>query len=288
MSNNLRNLIKIKFLLVTIFLGFAFFVWTFIPYAQMAVFFVELSSIKINPSIISGDNNFDFYPITYLQPQLRMTAADFFVSNNQIFNADVVSVVAPIFASRLEETINMPENTVYSYVAAGKIFDYLGDQHTANSTEYYLKAEDYYKKALSVYPRYQKVMFAYAVNLTNQNKFDEALQMVQTAYNEDPRVPEAHYYLGLIQFLSDNIKNSDEALDNLEFGLTYGQDQMVGATKLVYEKMLINYYSKGDIARFKTVVTRLESLNPLELSTYQKIIDYINQTGTIPLINLKY
>ena len=274
------------FAAASVFLAVGFFVWTLVPYIQMASFYSNASGLADrDQSSISSDDGM-FTPMTYMQPQIRAALADFILLNNDKLDSSIVLPLVQLTASKIPEVDTMEGNNIYTYLTFGKLYDLLGDLDVAHSAQNYALAEKEYQKALAVYPGYQKTLYVYSINLAHQGRMQDAMTQVQLAYDEDPRVPASHYYLGMILFLSDNTKNSNAALENFEFALDRTSDQMPGATKVVYEKMLNQYYTAGDIVRFQTVVNRLIALDPSQSQVYQKISDYVTANHVIPIINL--
>ena len=263
-----------------LFFAVGFFVWTLVPYVQMASMYSNAREVLNRNQTSVSDSDGMFTPMTYMQPQIRAAWADFIVLNNANIDPAIVLSLAKSAATKMSETQDMGENGIYTYITFGKLYDLMGDLDHEHSAQYYKLAEEQYQKALGVYPGLQRTLYAYSINLAHQNRLEDAQKYAQLAYDED-------FYLGMIQFLSDNSKNSNVALDNFEFALDRTTDQMPGATKVVYEKMLNQYYAQGDIVRFKTVVDRLAKLDPAQSATYKKISDYIELNHVIPIINLK-
>ncbi len=282
------NVIGWSFIIGSIFLGFSFFVWTLYPYYQMTVFVKNLEKSLAGNATDLFNSKFSFEPYTHVQPAIRYM----FISHmfSEYKDGNLNASFAPLIKlaiDKMDETVTRTDDYPHYIGLIGKSYDSLADLTPENSTEYHLIAEKYYKKAINLSPgNYnQDAKFAYAINLTNQNRASEALSLMRETVAYDSRPPEPHYFLSLALFKSGEAY-WEESLTEMEYSFNNGFDPGQGLAKKIYEKFLLYFYNKNDIKNLLIVVNRLAILDPEQHDTYIEIIDFIKIHNYAPNFNL--
>ena len=80
----------------------------------------------------------------------------------------------------------------------------------------YERGEELMRDALKRAPNRQEVYYLLAFNLAAQNKFNEAVEIVQRAIDLQPQVARSHYHLGLVLALAGRNEESQQAIAKAE------------------------------------------------------------------------
>ena len=242
-----------------------------------------------NPEVLKKAQ-FPFIGTFSIQPELRYHFMDqilqFYAdSPNETVKKSLESLV-PFAIDKLSEGLSYDDSAAY-FLALGRAYDLEADMYPDQTQEFHLKAEVQFKKALELYPDNQKTMYVYAINLAHQNKFDDALTMLQQTLAVDPRVAESHYYLGVILFYQDNSVNAVSSLENIEYALDHDMNPLATFTKAAYQRLLVIFYDRGDLPHLTTVLSRLVLINPDQAEQYKKVLDYIKTYNQMPILSLQ-
>ncbi len=272
-----------------LFTGVAFFVWTVIPYAQMGRFYKEFRrAVNGTPSALM-DSQFAFSPYTSVQPALRYTLIAYLFDEYKAGRLDNTAPLIPFAIEKMKETANRDTaGHPYYFSSIAKAYDELAEVHPDAAGAYYKQAEVYYKESLARSPNNynQDARYAYAINLTNQGRTDEAVTLLRATLAADTRVPLSHYFLGVILF-KQGFQNSTEALHELEYALDHDADPSPTLSKKIYQKLLYHFYNTKEVDQFLIVIRRLPQYDPAQASIYATIIEYVTKHHSVPLLDLQ-
>jgi tetratricopeptide (TPR) repeat protein len=201
-----------------------------------------------------------------------------------------LSKATPLLAvsvDHLAETAAVDGDTCTTcYLSLGKGYDLLarfskGDQRTL----YFQKADTAFVRGLERLPRNPEIAYAYALHLSDAGRVDEGIAVLHSVLNDDPRIAQTHYYLGILLYQQDP-DNAIRALTELELSQAAGSNVQIdiATAKLVYTKMLRYFYTQQDVERFSTVASRLAVLDPAQAGVYQKIVSYVAEHSSLPMI----
>ncbi len=266
-------------------MGFVFIYWTLVPYAHMYSYFSRVeSAFKSNPSELTNPND-PIYRESPVQLSVRMSLVELL---NKVYESGEMkgdSPLVPFAASNFAaEVARHPECLVNCYLDLGKAYDLLASVEPAQSAQASALAEAAYKKGLTIVPEDQALVYAYAINLTNQGRVNDGITLLKHSLAIDTTAAyQTHYYYGLLLYRADPA-NANQALAELEKGMSGGAAGDPATTRLIYQKMLQYYYGQGDLARFTTVVKRLSILPETDPATYKKILQYIEANNNLPPI----
>ena len=269
---------------LTILIAWAFVWQTLIPHIQMHMFKTEASMAvnKIDSKPLLADT-FIFQGNNYAQGIIRNSLIN---SIFTLYKSDTINQVDPVMEKSIHEleqyTTTHPDRYDF-YLNLAKAYDL--EAVLSKNPVFAIKANENYKKALSIIPDRQDVVYPYANSLLNLGAPQLALQMLNQSVAQNPTVPEGHYRLGETYGLLGSVYY-DDSLTQLEISLNVNFNADPVLTREIYDKFLRYYYTKKDIERFETTIKRLIVLNPSQASSYGQVLDYIQKTGTLPVINI--
>lgn len=281
-------IIKTALVILTLFLGITFFVWTIYPNLQIAAFHRAVQkTIKTGDTSFVTSSNFFFEPHTSIQPMLRYLFTSVLITGYNSGKKDLPVKLMPFAIEKLEESLPTTSPYLNTYLNLGKGYDILGivNIESKQSKIMFSKAEEYYKKALALVPYQQTTIIAYSINLYNQGKIDEAINLLRDSLEQDDRIPDLHYYLG--QYLVyQNEKNSAEGLREIEISYNLGADIDVSLSQKTYQKMLFYFAKVKDKENIIIVLNRLAKIDERQSKLYSDILDYIKEHDAIPVLEL--
>lgn len=288
MKKTHKNIVRITSILVTVFLFITVVFWTYIPFRQMATFSKAFREVRAgNPERMFTNEEKIFSRFTFVQPELRYQFIDFLFRD---FSAEPTPDAPPALAlamEKLEEGLAVNSDYANHILALGKGYDLQANLGIGDVDELRKKAEEVYLDALEIFPDNQRITFAYAINIANQRRIDEAIEIVEEVYEADPRVAESNFYYGALLYMKDNTGNADRALPHFEYVLDRIPDPMPVLTITIYRKMLSHYYTLRDTERFYKVTKRLVQLDPDQKEAYETILSYMDEQGVIPNISIE-
>lgn len=286
-STNLPLIIFFAVLAVVFTVAFIFS--TVVPYFQMKTYFEKLHTGQF-VQILNTDSIFS--PYTYVQGLIRPDLLNHFslANMNNVNNHSFDKAIAYQEDLLKQEGFN-PYNYIFlatAYSTKGKLL------HDQVSFE---KAETYFKNAISISPTRQELYYSYGVFLSDQGRSAEAQEIYQQALNLGNQAIFSHFYLGLA-LITAGENNYIQALDHLETFFTspyahedenYNQNADPGWTtsKNDYNKLLRYFYQKKDKDRVLIIAKRLSDLDQAQSQAYNQVIQIINQTGQLPVIDFE-
>ncbi len=270
--------------LATVFLALMFIPWTLIPYGRMYGYFSNIANAFRNPNSYILDPNASLYKENFLQLSVRTSLIELVALEYRKGEVTGPNPLLPFAITQMEQELPRHPFCVACYVDLGKAYDLLSTIDTGNADALLHKAEGAYTKGLALMPEYQAVINAYAVNLINQGRSDEAIQLMRTSMAADGRSATEHYYFGLVLYKAGPA-HITEALAELEKGVVAADAADTVMVKKIYDAMLRHFYATGDAQDFRTVAERLMILDPKQASTYTQILDYVDAHGVLPVIS---
>ncbi|MEN9582156.1 MAG: Tetratricopeptide repeat [Candidatus Parcubacteria bacterium] len=292
-SNN-YIVIKISLIVATLFFGIAFVAWTLVPNSQIIRLHKAYQKAidTYDYTVVTKDASL-FTPYTHVQPMLRYVFLAFMVSTFNTGEREIAPKLIPFTLDKIKESLLTTTPYINSYIYISYTYDTLAinESDPAKKQEYLADAEHYYREALNLFPSYQKLIESYGLNLYNQNKHQEAIDLYKKALAVDPHAPKIQYFLG--QFLVyENDKYMPEymprALEHLEAALSSNFNQDVNLTRAAYKKMFTYFYKKKDSSHLVVILKRLALLDPSQQDKYLDIVKYITESGKVPEIELNW
>ncbi len=281
-------IIKICLVIITLFSGYAFFVWTVIPNIQITKFHKAFKKTVATNDIKYVTENSELYePMTYIQPWMRYLFVSLLVKGYGSEDRAISVKLMPFAVQKLEESLPYSKPYLNSLLILGKgheIMGILSESKKIDEVEM-KKATDYYEKALELVPNQQTTLISYSINLYNRGRTPEAITLLRDAIKIDDRIPDLHYYLG--QYLVyQNEKNSAEALREIEFSFNQGVDIDTSLSQKTYQKMLFYFAKVKDQENIVIVLNRLVKIDERQSKLYSDILDYIKEHDAIPGLEL--
>lgn len=270
-----------------LFLAYMFVVWTVVPFLQMVRFYILLPDAVAQDSKILTEAQFPFSPNTFVQPGLRSSFLDFLFQKYGDGTLTRMTPLLPLAIEKMEEIVHEHPNNAPYFLNLGKAYDLSADLMPEGSKTFRVKAEANYQRALLLVPENQRIIYAYAINLVNQGKNNEAIAMLRGAIEKNETIPETHYYLGLVFAATNLKKNADAIVSEMEYAFNRGVIRNRPLAQDIYQKLIGEYSVKNDRAHFEVVVKRLIILDPQQKKVYQSILDALESTGKIPSIKLQ-
>lgn len=269
----------------TVFLGVLAIYWTYVPYLQMRTLYKKLDVAFANgKNEVFTDAKFVFSPWTYAQGLIRYDVVDLMLTQYKLGKLKTDHPIFTLGLQKLEEYVDREPNFLNYYFILGRAYDKLADIHNNNMTEL-KKAEEFYKKGLALNPYRQDGRYAYAINLMNQGREAESLDLIHETLNQNNSLAETYYYAGVLEMRAQKPDYST-ALFDMEKGLSGGVNADPRATSRIYQILFNTFYQAKDVQRFSTVITRRMELDSQQKATYEAILEYIKAHNAIPIIDI--
>ena len=277
---------------VATFLSVGFCYWTIVPYMQSSEYLTDLRTMmSTGDSSVLLNDQFVFDPDTNVEGILRN---DFLREvSNQIQQDKSKEKSNPLLDKAIFEMDEYLQNhpSYYTYILS------LADGYTLKSDltgdpQYYAIAEKYYKKDLDVVRGRQDIAYVYAISLLQHNRKDDALKILRDLAVTNPSSAVVHYQLANVLMFLNDPTYYNEAYTNFEVALSYywpSPDwitQNDASLKVAYQNFLKYFYKNNDFDNFYQVIVRLSVIDPAQKNIYDGVLGYMNQTHTIPKLNL--
>ena len=285
-----NNLLIIGFGIFAAALVAAFIFFTLTPYLQERIYIKHRRAQEFETV---AQSDFIFAPYTNAQSVIRYDFLNYFIEK-AVDRFSLLELDTAI--EKAGELANKERQNPYYALLVGRGYDKKAE--LTGDAGFYATAEEWYQRALATAPDRQDIDYFYGLHLLAFGKSDEALKVLRDTLALDERVPLSHYYLGLA-LVGRGTPSYVEALGHMEFFLNafdkWMHDDPEGASKAapdnetlkrVYEKFLKYFYAAGDKVHFLETVSRLALIDTAQ-PVYQKIKEYIQETGTLPSINLQ-
>ena len=255
--------------------------WTLVPLSQMTSYLGAFTDKNV--ALIAQRPDDIFEPYTFAQQDIRMHFMGTMVANyganpqiNAIFDAAL---------AQMEDLSRREPSNARALLLIGGAYDKKGKVNKDPAS--LKKAEDYYRRALALAPGRQDLIYPYALNLANQGRTQEGIDLLRASAREDNLSPETHYYLGLLLGVAGN-QNYKVSLSELEIAMqspTFANAKDANL-KNAYQSFVRIAYQNRDKESFLTAITRLKSIDPEQAQTFQRVIDLV-QKGQWPPINFQ-
>lgn len=222
--------------------------------------FTNFARSKPSQAIISfkkGSAKWSPYQMNFKRDYATAVAEAFFYNPDVIPNAEAWKAVRA-----MEEVARAAPNDAYNHYALVDLYNQVSDLDPATLLD---AAEKEAAIALELSPDRQEVYFSLAKTKSLKGDYAGALEILKKALDLDPKVPDAHFYYGLIAF-----ETGDEKLGDSEIKAAI---QLGREWKNYYEpRAVANYYA--DAGKFDEAIgLYLESLalGPKDLETRIKL-----------------
>lgn len=269
MKNPKQTAVLVGVSAATAFLGVSFFVWTFVPYAQM-VRYAKTAKLEI---IAVAEHSGIFTPFTYAQPDIRNAYVRDTIRIMEEEGESPERIQTLLHAASLLEEIVVrhPDYPKYFYTLA-RAYTVLTAADPERKPEHLERAEMYYQRAYALVPEYPEAVQVYAGILTIKGDYESAVTLLEESLAKSD-VPSTHFYLGLALFQIGPERYPD-ALYHLQQAETKtGPKLMV----TLYRKLLAAFLKDGDIQRSRTAIQRLFEIDPDRTPAYQEIESVLNR-----------
>jgi len=264
-----------------IFLGIAFFAWTFGPFVRMSRFYSDyVASMNGNPEALLADASV-FSPDRFAEGQIRFTYVDLLLGQ---YRAAAATGPSPLLLDAVQKFQAYADEHPFRYnyfLELAKAYD--EEAELSKDQSFFAKAETAYKHALEIAPGRQDTLYAYATHLSNTGREEAAAALMRKLFMEDSRLDETSYYLGFL-LAREGEPHYDEALRYLENSLAHtgNMSPSRAVTRSVYEVFFAYYYRQKDPAHLRTVAERLSLLEPEQEKNLGAIVLYIDAHHAVP------
>ena len=265
--------------IATLFFLWGMIFWTLVPMSQMSNYLSAFSDKNVGAILQQPDAVFE--PYTFAQQDIRSHFLNIAVAN---YGNPQIKPIFDLALAKMEDLIQRePKNPRYLLMLGGA-YDRMGKAD--KNPEYFKKAGAYYEKALEFAPQRQDVVFAYALNLSYQNRIQEGITLLRKELAVDTLSPETHYYLGIL--LASSGSDYKESLKELEIAM---QSPTFANTKEqfvigLYRTMMKRAYEARDKERFLVIAKRLETIDPEQAENVKKVEAAVEK-GQWPPINFQ-
>lgn len=258
--------------------GFIF--WTLVPMSQMSSYLSAIS--EKNVGLILQQPDAVFEPYTFAQQDIRGHFLNTAMAN---YGNPQLKPLFDLALAKMEELVQREPNNPRYLLMLGGAYDRMGKAD--GKPEYFTKAEEYYQKAFELAPNRQDIVYAYAVNLSYQNRFEEGIALLRKMLELDTLSPETCYYLGTLILSSggdykDSLNQMEKALQ-MSPTFANGQNESV---RNAYRMFLRQAYQRRDKESFMIAVKRLEMLDPAQSESIKKMGAFVEK-GQWPIINFQ-
>lgn len=268
---------------ITICAVLFFNVWTVLPIFQTKRYL----ALTANGQSVLGlsDDKFVFNHYGYDDRYIREDFVSKMVKSD--IHDDISSKLFDLSVREMEDGLVSSNGRYYPKYLGTLGAAYNKKAVVTGDRKYYLKAEDYFRKALEVSPSLQSLYYDYANNLFLQGRNDEAENLMRKALSLNEDAPAAHFYLGVFLMLQLKKEDYSEAFDNVEFALNSPYLQANWDFYTLLGKVLGYLYEKNDKEKFLKIFEWLSKYLPdqtpaYEMDLYNQTIDYIKKNNTLP------
>ena len=202
---------------------YSIYAYNFIPYSQ-GVAFKKSPRASQNAYEVENAIKRAINPYNFAQYNIRAQGIDT-IYMGQYFDKDQY-VSNPKFRPLGNTLINMiaelVEREPYDARVHIRLVEMLNgfsrgmSEREIKEIKIYERGEELMRDALKRAPNRQEVYYLLAFNLAAQNKFNEAVEIVQRAIDLQPQVARSHYHLGLVLALAGRNEESQQAIAKAE------------------------------------------------------------------------
>ncbi len=256
--------------------------FTILPTRQLIAFETDINEAH-NGDASALMNDDMLFRDSFVQERIRYELLNFVFSEYKDRSFSGSSPRLDFAVARMTDyETERPIRAYYELLLLAKAYD-LKDSITPHQG-YYEKADMYYQRSLALVPDRQDTLYEYAIHLSNHGEENRAFDVLNSVLAEAPTLPETHYYLGALYAVKGQT-SYDKALDYFEYSLGRGIDPDNALSINAYKHFFYYYYMKGDIQHFTVVTKRLALLDFSQKETYDGVIDYLEKSHSIPIID---
>ena len=245
-----REIITGTFLVIlTLFLGYIFFVNTLSGYTQMRDYFSLVSNS--DSSVIGGQIDSVFVPFTTAQMNIRGSLLKVAADNYNKNKAEIsLKLLTEATSKSIEYVDKRPLDVRFAATLAGSLNS---EGYVFNNKDYLKKGEELFRKILTLAPNRPDMMRGLALNLYYQERYAESFSLFEKAFNLDP-----DYF------------NTDKA-----------------AVEGAYTRFIQYFYTIKDKENFTKTADRLKVNNYDNSALLDKILDYLDKNNVWPVVNFQ-
>jgi len=232
---------------LTVFLAFIYFKSTLPGYFQMHQYTVLIENAKAKS--FEKDIDFVFAPFTLPQMNIRR---NFLEVTNKLYNKNSDEINLRLLKKaifRAEEYLTARPGNFQFMTTLADLYSRKGN--SLKDMEYLKKGEELLRQVLFFAPNRPDINLKLALNLLYQEKFMEAFAQCETIFRSSLTV------------------------------VAQDQDNFEG----IYTSLVKYFYEQKDKANFIKVANRLKANNYSDSASLDKILDYLNTTGTWPRVD---
>lgn len=254
-----------------------------VPYAQMHTWLHVAETLNKEQDKKINENSFPFKQQSLASQIIRLDLIDLVFKSQKPnsslgINYDTALNLMEKYAA---------ENSVYPYVYYMLARGFDEKAVATGEKKWLINAENYYHRALVLFPNRQEFLYPYAFNLFQQGKVVDAKEVLLNLYKADPTLPENSFYLGIFS-INLGEKSYNDALDKMEYAFEHGFEVIdTEAFSDSYTRLFMYYYKKNDIIKTKIVATRLSTVENNQKDLFAEIVRYIKTTNSLPKLQIE-
>ncbi len=155
--------------------------------------FLRASTLSDRKSVLDSA----IYPLTSLQPRMRMLIVEFLRERGAANNPELLDIVLKSIRAS-EEAIRFMPFEPRNYISLVEIY---GDLALSNNS-YFRNVDSIASQGIQVSPNQQRMYSLYSTLLGSQGKFDEAIKIARAGMEVDSGTARGHLYLALAEIAS--------------------------------------------------------------------------------------
>lgn len=258
---------------------------TVVPFYQLTVYTIDMGAGKASAV---ADAPSLFSPYSYAQKSIRNDLLTYAINHSG--GKDDPSLL-PFAIAKMEELIQREGSNPYYDLFLGR--GYAREAVVTNDHQLLVRAEAEFKKAIAAGPRQQELYYAYGTFLLGQSRNKEALVVLKQALDLNDQASLSNYYYGMALFAQGPDSYGDALLHLERF---FNDDTVTSKfidvpdplwAKATYLTLLRSFYDQQDVPRVLTAAARLSQLDDIQSGAYDAVVQTIQQTGKLPVIQFQ-
>lgn len=135
-----------------------------------------------------------------IRSDIARTAAQMLYSYGQQLNQDVVKNICSLTYAELQKNTVLHPLDVRNFISLAQLAQYKA--YLENNGLYLQESENYLKQALDASPRRQQVEYSLAMLYVQEQRYEEAIKLLEQTMNDDPKIGETYWRLAYVYKLS--------------------------------------------------------------------------------------
>jgi tetratricopeptide (TPR) repeat protein len=170
-------------------------------------------------------------------------------------DGQIIARAVQLAQTAADHTVKEHPRDVYGYLLVAQLDTMLGYY----DGKYIDQAEWAYSKAAELSPKRQQIYYSWGRLRLARRDYAGALEVLQKALNDNPRISDSHWYVGLTYYMSGDKENAKREIDeaiklNYQWKSAY-EPSLVGdlyfdvkdyATAIIYYKKAISQGAQGE------------------------------------------